>query len=105
MTEKKEPKKSKLKSKRLFTAPKSMIINGRRVKVINIGALPEKIRIEVDVPDYTVKDKEKNRDYIKKMHDIFSTHEPGRMIVIWENDEDLKRNVRTPFLIPRGMLK
>lgn len=89
----KEPEESKIKSSRRFIAPKSRIIKGRRIKIIDIGPKPEKIRVEVDVPDLVAKD-----GLTKKTHDVISTFEPGRMIIIWENEQDLRRNRRVPMI-------
>jgi len=95
------PKKSKLKSKRLFTAPKSRNIKGRKIKIVEIGGLPERIRVEVDVPGQKIEGK----DPELKIHDIIETFEPGRMIIIWENDLDLKRNARVPLLLHNQNIK
>jgi len=100
MAEEKIPKKSKIKSKRLFVSPKSFVLKGRRVKVVDIGPLPETIRVEVDVPGQNI---EGVGD--KRTHDIISTHEAGRMIIIWENEEDLKRNKRVPLILHGDKLR
>ena len=101
MTTDKIPKESELKSKRLFTAPKSRDIKGRKIKIVEIGPLPERIRVEVDVPDQKVEGK----DSELKTHDVIATFEPGRMIIIWENDGDLKRNARVPLLLHNENIK
>ena len=88
------PTKSKIKSKRLFVSPHSVILKGRKIKIVEIGQLPNNIIIEANVNNETKKGVTDIRT-----HHVLTTHEAGRMTIIWENEEDLKRNKRVPLIL------